>query len=77
MDELPQAAGVPGEILKDKRAINLYMIAVGALALIVLLAIVGAIVLALFGRTMPGEVWTVAGLAAGGLASMLGRESAA
>lgn len=73
MTENPQAAGIPDEIVKQERAINLYLIAVGALAAIVLLAIVGAIVLAFFGQTMPGEVWTVVGIAAGALAAMLGK----
>lgn len=76
MDEQPQAANLPDKILENKRAINLYLIAVGALAAIVLLSIVGAIVLAFFGQSMPGEVWTVVGIAAGALAAMLGKETA-
>lgn len=76
MDGQPQAANLPEEILQNKRAINLYLIAVGALAAIVLLSIVGAIVLAFFSRSMPGEVWTVVGIAAGALAAMLGKETA-
>jgi len=76
MDEQPQAAQLPAEIVKDKRAINLYMIAVGALALMGLLAIVGAIILAFVGKTVPGEVWTVVGLAVGALAALLGKETA-
>lgn len=74
MDEQPQAAGIPEEIVQNERAINLYMIAVGSLAAIVLLAIIGAIGLSYAGRTMPGEVWTVVGIAAGALAAMLGKE---
>lgn len=68
----PQAAGIPEQILGHKRAIDLYLIAVGALALMGLLAIIGAIVLALFDRTVPGEVWTIVGLAVGALSVMLG-----
>ena len=76
IDEQPQAANLPAEILQSKRAIDLYMIAVGALAIMGLLAIVGAIILAFVGKTIPGEVWTVVGLAVGALAALLGKETA-
>jgi hypothetical protein len=39
-----------------------------------LLAIIGAIVLAFVGKSIPGEVWTVVGLAVGALSVMLGGE---
>ena len=52
------------------------MIAVGALSIMGLLAIVGAIILAFVGKTIPGEVWTVVGLAVGALAALLGKETA-
>jgi len=74
MEEQPQAANLPDEILKHERAIDLYLIAVGALAVMALLSIVGAIVLAFVGKTIPGEVWTVVGIAVGALSVMLGSE---
>ena len=64
---------IPETILKQKTAINLYMIAVAALALIGVLSVVGALVLAWGGRTVPGEVWTVTGIAVGGLVAMVGQ----
>jgi len=73
MDEV-EPAGVPEIILKNKRAIDLYLIAVIALAIIGVLSIVGAMVLAAWGKAVPGEVWTVVGIAVGALSVMLGGE---
>lgn len=73
MDEV-KPAGIPEPILKQKAAINLYLIAVGALAAVVVLAIVGAMLLASFGKSVPGELWTVVGLAVGALSTLLGGE---
>lgn len=73
MNEEPQAQ-IPDVILKGERAIDLYLIAVGALAIMALLAIIGAIVLAFVGKSIPGEVWTVVGIAVGALSVMLGGE---
>jgi hypothetical protein len=73
MDEV-QPAGIPEPILKQRQAINLYLIAVGALAVMGVLSIVGAMLLAAFGKAVPGEVWTVVGLAVGALSVMLGGE---
>ena len=70
----PQAAGIPEQILGHKRAIDLYLIAVGALAIIGVLSIVGAMILAAWGKAVPGEVWTVVGIAVGALSVMLGGE---
>ena len=47
--ETPQAQ-IPNVVLEHERAIDLYMIAVGAMAIIALVAIVGAIVLAFDGK---------------------------
>lgn len=69
----PKPAGIPAPILKNSKAIDLYTVAVWALAAIGVLSVVGAMALAAFGRSVPGEVWTVAGLAVGALAAMLGR----
>lgn len=72
MDEqLMQPAALPEEILTNKRAIDLYMIAVIGMVAIGLIAVVGAIVLALFERSIPGEVWTIVGTAVGAIATML------
>ena len=73
MDEIEPSA-IPETILKQKRAIDLYMIAVIALAVIGVLSIVGAMVLAAWGKAVPGEVWTVVGIAVGALSVMLGGE---
>ena len=73
MDEV-EPAGVPEIILKNKRAIDLYLIAVIALAIIGVLSIVGAMILAAWGKAVPGEVWTVVGIAVGALSVMLGGE---
>lgn len=73
MDEV-DPAGVPEIILKNKRAIDLYLIAVIALAIIGVLSIVGAMILAAWGKAVPGEVWTVVGIAVGALSVMLGGE---
>lgn len=73
MDEIEPSA-IPETILKQKRAIDLYLIAVIALAIIGVLSIVGAMVLAAWGKAVPGEVWTVVGIAVGALSVMLGGE---
>ena len=73
MDEIEPSA-IPDVILKQKRAIDLYLIAVIALAVIGVLSIVGAMVLAAWGKAVPGEVWTVVGIAVGALSVMLGGE---
>ena len=73
MDEVEPSA-IPEIILKQKRAIDLYLIAVIALAIIGVLSIVGAMILAAWGKAVPGEVWTVVGIAVGALSVMLGGE---
>lgn len=70
--ETVEPVAIPEQILKQKTAINLYLIAVGALALIGILSILGAMLLAAFGKVVPGEVWTVVGLAVGALSVMVG-----
>ena len=73
MDEV-EPSSIPETILKNKRAIDLYLIAVIALAIIGVLSIVGAMILAAWGKAVPGEVWTVVGIAVGALSVMLGGE---
>lgn len=68
-----QAQGIPVEVLKRKEASWLYLLAVGALATIGVVAVIGALVLAWGGKTVPGEVWTVVGIAVGGLVAMIGQ----
>lgn len=65
--------GIPQEVVKRKESTLLYMVAVGALAAISILSVLGAIVLAWGGKSVPGEVWTVTGLALGGLVAMVGQ----
>ncbi len=71
-----QAQGIPVEVLKRKEASWLYLLAVGALALIGVVSVLGALVLAWGGKTVPGEVWTVVGIAVGGLVAMIGQNQA-
>lgn len=73
MDEI-QAQSIPETILKQKTAINLYMVAVIALAAIGVLSVVGGILLAWAGKTVPGEIWTFAGIAITGLVAMVSRD---
>jgi hypothetical protein len=68
-----QAQGIPVEVLKRREASWLYLLAVGALALIGVLSVLGALILAWGGKTVPGEVWTVVGIAVGGLVAMVGQ----
>lgn len=75
MLEEPQA--IPPEILKQKRAIDLYLIAVLSLAIIGVLAIAGGILLAWAGKGVPGELWTFAGIAITGLVAMVSRDQPA
>ncbi len=73
MNEQPEAQGIPEMIMKRKEAPYLYLVAVGALAAIGVLSVIGALILAWGGRAVPGEVWTVTGIAVGGLVAMVGQ----
>lgn len=72
------AAQVPPEILKDSRAISLYWLAVGSLALVPVIAVVGLLLLAALGRVEAGQVITLIATAAstalGGLVGMVARD---
>jgi hypothetical protein len=70
-DGLMQPAALPEQVLKSRRAIDMFMIAVIGMVGIGLIAVIGAIVLAFFGREIPGEVWPFAGAAVGAIATML------
>ncbi|MBK8772686.1 MAG: hypothetical protein IPM06_19975 [Rhizobiales bacterium] len=74
MNDLIQPAQIPAEILKDKRGFSLYFVAVVALAAIGVLAVLGGLLLAWADRTVPGEIWTFAGLAVGGLVALVGSD---
>lgn len=74
-EELMQPAALPEQVLEHKRAIDLYLIAVVGMVAIGLIAVVGAMVLALFDRAIPGEVWTIVGTAVGAIATMLAGQS--
>jgi hypothetical protein len=67
-------AQIPGEILADKRGFSLYFVAVIALAAIGVLAVLGGLLLAWADKTVPGEIWTFAGLAVGGLVALVGSD---
>jgi hypothetical protein len=74
---VPQpASAVPAPILKQNGAIWLYHIAVGALALVSVLSVVGILLLAYAGRVVPGELTTLAATALGGLVAMVATQQA-
>lgn len=71
----PAAAPLPEAILEDKRAISLYWIAIGALAAVPVLSILGLLLAVFMGREVPVAIITLIGTAAstalGGLVSMV------
>ena len=80
MDEIsqniePAAAPLPDAILKDKRAISLYWIAIGALAAVPVLSILGLMLAVFMGREVPVAIITfistASSTALGGLVSMV------
>lgn len=80
MDEIsqniePAAATLPEEVLKDKRAISLYWIAIGALAAVPVISVLGLLLAVFIGREVPVAIITLIGTAAstalGGLVSMV------
>ena len=70
MDEI-QPAGLPAPIIKRREAIPLYILAVGALALIAVITVIGGMLLAWAGKQAPGEIWAFAGIAVGGLVALV------
>ena len=73
-DESIQPANIPTEILTHKDAIRIYLTAVQGVALIGISSVLGAIALSFFDKTMSDGVWTIAGIAVGALAVILGNE---
>lgn len=72
----PIPAALPEQVLKSKRAIDLYMVAVLGMVAIGLIAVVGAIILAVFGKEIPVAMWGVVATAVGSIATMLGGRGA-
>ena len=74
MDDLqPQA--LPQEIVTQPEAINLYRIAIYALAGIALIVVIGVMALSAFGRTVPESVVVLGSVAVGALAGMVAGEA--
>ena len=67
-DDIVKPASIPEPILNNPSAINLYVIAVGSLALIGVTAILGAMILAFFDKVIPDAAWAIVGIAVGALA---------
>ena len=68
-DQPPQPAGLPAEIARRRGAINLYFIAVGALALVVVVIPLVSV----WGNTVPAELWTGWNVCIGGLIALIGQ----
>ena len=69
MDEKPQA--LPETIIKRKQAINLYMLAVGAIAAVVVMIPL----LSVFAPSFPPELWAGWNICIGGLIALIGSQS--
>lgn len=67
-----EAQGIPAEVLKRKEASWFYLIAVGALALVV----IGIPILSRFGEPIPSEVWSGWNICIGGLIALIGQNQA-
>ena len=62
---------LPEPIVSSPRAINIYLIVVVALALLGLATVIGGIVLAFVGRSLPEAVTVLGSVAVGALAGMV------
>jgi hypothetical protein len=71
MNEVPEKSFLPNEILRKARAINLYLVAVWALAIVAGVAAVGCILLALMGREESSQLAALGTTALVGLVAML------
>ena len=67
----PQAASLPEPIINSPRAVSIYLIVVVGLVLLSVLAVVGGIVLAYVGKSMPESVIVLGSVAVGALAGMV------
>jgi hypothetical protein len=66
-----QPANMPTTVTDQPEAINLYKIATWALAAVAVLAVLGAIGLAVAGQPVPESMVALGGVALGALASMV------
>lgn len=66
-----QPSSVPAQILRRAGALGLYKVAVWALAVVVLLTVLGIIVLAIMGREAPAMLGSLGTTALVGLVAML------
>ena len=71
MNEVIEPQNIPEPIVKRREAIYLYFIAVGALAVVVVLIPLLSIV----GRAMQPEIWAGWNVAMGGLIALIGAQS--
>lgn len=72
--ESPQPSAIPSEILSQPESLNLYRIAIYALAAIALIVVIGVMALSAFGRTVPESVVVLGSVAVGALAGMVAGE---
>ena len=75
IDETPQASALPQEILSQPESLNLYRIAIYALAAIALIVVIGVMALSAFGRVVPESVVVLGSVAVGALAGMVAGEA--
>lgn len=71
MNDVPTKSFLPSEIVRKARAIDLYLVAVWALAIVAGLAAGGCILLALMGRQESSQLATLGSTALVGLVAML------
>lgn len=71
MNDVPEKSFLPSEIVRKARAIDLYLVAVWALAVVAGLAAFGCILLALMGREESSQLATLGSTALVGLVAML------
>lgn len=76
MNDEVQAQGIPVEVLKRKESSWFYLIAVIALAVMGVLAMIGALVLAWGGKEVPSIIEFLAGGAVTGLVALIGQNQA-
>jgi uncharacterized integral membrane protein len=65
------AASLPEPVVNSPRAVSIYLIVVVGLVLLSVLAVLGGIVLAYVGKTMPESVIVLGSVAVGALAGMV------
>lgn len=68
---MQEPTALPEPIINNPRSINIYLIVVIALAALGVLAVLGGIVLAYAGKTLPESVIVLGSVAVGALAGMV------